>query len=335
MAGGINNPLLASEVANAGGVGSFGFAYSTPQRIDEDMTLTRELTRGSINANFFIFKPIDYLNDDMVKQAISGLKKLPICRNNVSISVPQSPYYPNLNDQLEPIWRHRPDILTFHFGIPSHDIIEKAHSLDIAVGVTATNLQEAKLIEQSNIDFIVAQGIEAGGHRGVFDVDNHDERLGVMELTKKLVAECQIPIVAAGGIMNGNDIRKVLKVGATAAQLGTAFLCCTESSATQSHKDMLLTQKERRTVFTAAFSGRYARGIENEFIRHMEDEVILPFPVQNTLTSSLRQAATLANNGEYQSMWTGESYAEVRQVSARELMLELEAERLSTDNDKV
>jgi len=325
MAGGINNPRLASEVSNAGGVGSFGFAYSTAQKISEDLAATRALTNGPINANFFVFSPVDLPEQAVQQKALEALKNLPI-EGEYSLVIPQAPFYPDLEEQLKPVWEHCPDMLTFHFGVPSPSIMTRAHSLGITVGITATSLKEATAVEQAGADFIVAQGIEAGGHRGIFNPDDADEKLTTSELTKQLVRGCSIPIVAAGAIMDGADIAKALSAGAVAAQLGTAFLCCEESGATPAHKEYLLRHHSRGSVFTTGFSGRPARGINNEFIRLMENQMVLPFPIQNTLTASLRQLGGKTNNGEYQSLWAGQEYARTRQLSAKTLMRALKDE---------
>ena len=327
MAGGINNPRLASEVSHAGGIGSFGFAYSTPQKINEDLAATRALTNGPINANFFVFSPVDLPEQAIQQKAIEALTNLPI-EGEYSLAIPQVPFYPALEEQLKPVWEHCPDLLTFHFGVPSPSIIARARSLGIAVGITATSLKEAKAVEQAGADFIVAQGIEAGGHRGIFNPHETDDKLTTIELTKQLAKGCSIPVVAAGAIMDGADIAKALRSGAVAAQLGTAFLCCEESGATPAHKEYLLKHHSRGSVFTTGFSGRPARGIKNEFIQLMESKIVLPFPIQNTLTASLRQLGSKTNNGEYQSLWAGQDYSRARTLSARSLMLVLKEELL-------
>jgi len=327
MAGGINNPRLASEVSNAGGVGSFGFSYSTSQKISEDLAATRALTNGPINANFFVFSAVNVPEQTIQQKALEALKNLPI-EGEYSLVIPQAPFYPDLEEQLKPVWEHCPDMLTFHFGVPSPSIMTRARSLGIAVGITATSLKEAKSVEMAGADFIVAQGIEAGGHRGIFNPDEADEKLTALELTKQLVRGCSIPVVTAGAIMDGADIANALRSGAAAAQLGTAFLCCEESGASPAHKEYLLKHHRRGSVFTTGFSGRPARGINNEFIRLMEGKIALPFPIQNTLTASLRQLGGKTNNGEYQSLWAGQDYARTRQLSAKKLMLALKEELL-------
>ena len=214
-----------------------------------------------------LISPVDLPSQAIQTQAIEALKNLPV-EGDYSVSTPQAPFYSAIEDQLNPIWAHRPEILTFHFGVPPLSLIEKAHSLGIAVGITATSLKEGKAVEKAGADFIVAQGIEAGGHRGIFDPDGEDEKLSAMELTKQLVKESSIPVVTAGAIMDGVDIANALKAGAVAAQLGTAFLCCDESTASLAHKEFLLKRHSRGSVFTTGFSGRPARGIDNEFIQY-------------------------------------------------------------------
>jgi nitronate monooxygenase len=325
MAGGITTPQLVAAVANHGGVGSFGFAYSTPEKIHADLMAVQTLTSGPINANFFVFSPVRLPSDETQINAMQALRSLGI-DGVQSLSIPAEPFYPELMEQLEPIWKARPAILSFHFGLPPDGVIAKAHALGIAVGISATSLAEALAIESASADFIVAQGIEAGGHRGQFDLQAKDDALSTLELTAQLAKHCRIPIVAAGGIMNGAHIQNALAKGAQAVQLGTAFLCCDESGAPPSYRDYLLHQQDRPTTLTSTFSGRLARGLENTFTRTMQDKTTLPFPIQNTLTGPMRQWAVAQSDAEYQSLWAGTAYAQVRSMSAKDLMQELRNE---------
>jgi nitronate monooxygenase len=325
MAGGITTPQLVAAVANQGGVGSFGFAYSAPEKIHADLVAAQSLTSGPINANFFVFSPVCLPSDQTQTNAMQALRSLGIDGAH-SLTIPAEPFYPNLMEQLEPIWNARPAILSFHFGLPPEGVIEKAHALGIAVGISATSLEEALAIESAHADFIVAQGIEAGGHRGQFDLQAKDEALSTLVLTAQLAKHCHTPIVAAGGIMNGAQIQNALAKGAQAAQLGTAFLCCDESGTPPSYRDYLLRKQDRPTTLTKAFSGRLARGLENTFTRTMQDQVTLPFPIQNTLTGPLRQWASAQNNAEYQSLWAGTAYAQVRSMSTAALVQKLRDE---------
>jgi nitronate monooxygenase len=325
MAGGITTPQLVAAVANQGGVGSFGFAYSAPEKIHADLVAAQSLTSGPINANFFVFSPVCLPGDQIQKNAMQALRSMGVDGVR-SLTIPAEPFYPNLMEQLEPIWNARPAILSFHFGLPPEGVIEKAHALGIAVGISATSLAEAMAIESAQADFIVAQGIEAGGHRGQFDLQANDERLSALELTARLAKHCRIPIIAAGGIMNGAHIQNALANGAQAAQLGTAFLCCDESGTPPSYRHYLLHKQDRPTTLTRAFSGRLARGLENTFTRTMQDETTLPFPIQNTLTGPLRQWAVAQNDAEYQSLWAGTAYAQVRSMTTKDLMQQLRNE---------
>jgi len=323
MAGGVCTPKLVSAVAGAGGIGSFGFAYSTPERIGEDLKATRALTAGPINANFFVFSPVAMPDAPQQDAAVSALKSLPaadVALSTKPLSIPSAPFYMDLRQQLAPVWLHKPDILTFHFGIPDADIIEHAHSLGILVGMTATCVADALAVEAAGADFVVAQGIEAGGHRGVFEINADDEQLSTLALTTQLAKHCSTPIVSAGAMMDGTDIRAALDAGATAAQLGTAFLCCDESGASAAHKHYLLNEGDRGSVITKAFSGRPARGINNTFIERMQNQAILPFPIQNTLTGPIKSWAAKTDNGEYQSLWAGTEYRRVRAMPAADLM---------------
>ena len=185
-------------------------------------------------------------------------------------------------------------------------------------------------IQRSGADFVIAQGSEAGGHRGTFSSTSEDELLPLDDLLCTLRPHISLPIVAAGGIMTSSDVRRVLQLGAEAVQIGTAFLTCHESSASLAHKKYLLSSQgsPRLSVFTRAFSGRIARGVANLFIERARQEkpFILPFPLQNTLTSPLRLKAVETNDGEVQAMWAGAGFHKCRSIAASDLLRELASE---------
>ena len=325
MAGGFNTPELASSVANSGGVGSFGFSFTSAEKIEETLNITKKLTNGYLNANFFVFNPIKLPNKRDQKNAIEALSSLSF-DEEYELEIPRSPFYFTLEDQIEATLKCLPSIVTFHLGVPSGSIIEKIKNFGIKIGITATNLSEALTIEKIGADFIVLQGIEAGGHRGIFDQNASDQGLSLNSLIRKVSGEVRIPFVAAGGIMNGKDIKRLLRLGANAAQLGTAFLCCNEAGTRPVHKDYLLNEQNRKTKLTRAFSGRVARGIINKYILEMEDKTILPFPAQNTLTTQLRIVSAKKNNGEFINLWAGTNFPKIRALSANKLMAELKKE---------
>ena len=323
MAGGITTPVLVSEVSNAGGLGSFGFAYSSPEIIGRDLRLAQSLTQGPINANFFLFQETALPDSKTIQLAIESLREI---APDIDFVIPVSPFYPDLEMQLEPIWQLRPSALSFHFGIPSDLIMQRARALDIAIGITATSLEEALQIERAGANFIIAQGIEAGGHRGIFTNEVTDARLTTFELLPQVVRRCTVPVVAAGGIMDGCDIQKAIDFGASAVQMGTAFLCCAESGASSEYKAALMAERPRPSVFTKGFSGRWARGVENAFTRHMEGKPTLPFTMQNTLTGALRQVAARSHDPEHQSLWAGAAFHKARALKVCELMNALQIE---------
>jgi len=321
MAGGPNTVEMVSTVINSGAVGSYGFAYSNAEKICSDLLAAREIITvgsvGALNANFFIFNKVNKPAPTATETVIKNLRE--VSNYDIDFEEPADPYFPDLSKQLEPVWEIRPDILTFHFGIPDQNIIRKAHSLGIAVGITATSKDEAIQIKQVGADFIVAQGIEAGGHRGVFNPANLDDKLACFELIKSLSA-INLPLVAAGGIMQAKQIREAMALGATAVQMGTAFLTTAESGASKAHKSYLLEKTERSSEITLGFSGRPARGINNRFIEKMVDKPVLPFPLQNSLTAKMRAAALAADDGEFQSLWAGVNFSGCRSETINELL---------------
>lgn len=326
MAGGFNTPALAAAVANAGGVGSFGFAYTSAEGIAQTLDATARLTGGALNANFFVFPKVSPPSAERVDDAIAALGALPLAADALRTDPPRAPYSPDLAAQLEPIWQHRPSLLTFHFGLPEPRILDKAKGLGISVGVTATCLAEAQAIAAAGADFVVAQGWEAGGHRGQFASTEIDTQRSVLALVSSLTQTLGIPVVAAGGLMNGTDIANALTAGATAVQLGTAFLICDEAGTSVAHRLFLQQEKQRETVYTTAFSGRPARALRNVFIDAMADQPRLAFPLQNTLTGPLRRWASQVGDMEYQSVWAGAKVSTIRSMPAATLVQTLLSE---------
>ena len=325
MAGGVTTASLVGAVSEAGGIGSFGFAYSPATEIKKQLQNVREITKNPINANFFVFPKINKNENIEFQKAVRSLKDLPI-NFDIENDPIKPPYNPSLEAQLEPIWKEKPEVLTFHFGVPDGQIITQAKSLGITVGVTVTNIRNAELAFRAGIDFFIAQGSEAGGHLGYFQDADFETKMTSLKLLGLLKQKFSVPIISAGGIMDGCDIRKHLKSGAAGVQMGTAFLCCHEAGTSTTYKNYILEKKKRPTEFTKGFSGRWARSIQNEFTIHMKGKHILPFPIQNTLTSKLRTVANANKNGEYLSLWAGKEFARARALSVSDLLHELSLE---------
>ncbi len=337
MAGGPTTPQLVAAVASAGGLGSFGLAYSTPEQIHTQCEAFKDLCQGQTpawNANFFVFPTFEDPSDADLASALGALESL-AKRATVDLSSDagalesrraQLKRPPDLAQQLEAVLQYKPALVSMHLGIPSDEIIAMVRSAGCALAFSATSLEEGLKVEEAGADFIVAQGFEAGGHRGVFDPSGLDAELGIKDLVVQLSSECQLPVIASGGIMNGADIVAIRRAGADAVQMGSAFLTVDESGVCQTYREAIATMMERETRMTRGFSGRSARGISNLFIESTKGAPVLPFPVQNFLTASLRKAAGAACDYELMSLWAGTNYRQARNCSAASLIQELQRE---------
>jgi nitronate monooxygenase len=231
--------------------------------------------------------------------------------------------------KLAVLLAERPPVVSFHFGLPGRDRIEAFRAAGIVLLATATNLQEGKAIAAAGIDAVVAQGYEAGGHRGVFDPDGADERLGTVALSRLLASKLDVPVIAAGGIMDGAGIAASLALGAAAAQLGTAFIACPESSADAGYRAALLGPAAEHTVMTATVSGRPARCLANRLTALGEGvgrEAIPDYPIAYDAAKALHAAAKAAGEFGYGAQWAGQGAPLARAVPAAELVARLRAE---------
>jgi nitronate monooxygenase len=229
-------------------------------------------------------------------------------------------------EQLEAVIEAAPPVLSFTFGMPERSDIARMAERGIRVIGTATTVAEARMLADAGCDAVVAQGFEAGGHRGTFAGPIEEAMIGTMALVPQVADGVDVPVIASGGIMDGRGIIAALALGASAVQMGTAFLVCDEASVPASYRAALRDTPGEGTTITKAFSGRQARGIRNAFIQAwsgQEDE-ILPFPLQNAATRPLRNAAGAADNPRFLSMWAGQGAALAREpLPAAELMRQL------------
>lgn len=320
MAGGITTPELVAAVSNTGGLGSLGAGYMSPPAIREAIKTIRRLTTRNFAVNLFI--PEQHHADlqqkeNMVKQVNQICAEL-----NITVTAPEFPYSPAFDAQLEVILDEHVPIFSFTFGIPESQWIKKLKSNKTIIMGTATTLPEAKQLETSGVDIIVAQSSEAGGHRGTFIGDPFNSLIGTASLIPQLVNNIHVPVVAAGGIMDAKTILAALMLGADGVQMGTAFLTCTEAATNPEYKKILLNKKYDNTVLTKVFSGKLARGIKNKFIEEMQDYVdkCLDYPIQNALTKSMRLAAAQQNNIDFMSLWAGQAAHLCQSISAVDLV---------------
>lgn len=330
MAGGITTPALVAAVSNAGALGSFGFAYTQPEAMHREVEAVRALTRAPINLNFFVNAQPAALAPESQRAAIDAIAGYYQALGLPAPAPVRAPYAPDLDAQLAMAEDIRPAVLTFHLNDLPADRLRRLRALGIKTGGSATCVSEARHLEALGVDFIVAQGGEAGGHRGTFQREPSAAMTGTLALTRLIVRAVKIPVVAAGGIMDGAGIAAVLALGAQGAQLGTAFIPCTESGAPPIHKQSLLAAREDTTTITEKFTGRPARGLANRYIRDMNttDAPQLAFPAQGVLSGPLRAASAKAGNPDYLAMWAGQAAPLARAMSAAQLVITLEHETL-------
>ena len=310
MAGGPTTPELVAAVSNAGGLGSLGAAYLGPDVLRETIQAVRRLTERPFGVNLFL--PESPL---VAAEQIAHAQAL-LDGYRAELDLPPSPqvtsYAEPFDAQLAVVLDERVPVVSFTFGVPAPEHITALRDAGLRIVGTATTVAEGRALQDAGMDAIIGQGSEAGGHRGTFTSDEAHMRralIGVMALIPQLVDAVRMPVIAAGGIMDGRGVVAALALGAAGAQMGTAFLACPESGAHPQHKAALRAGSDESTVITRAFSGRPARGLANRFAEEMQaHEAELPaFPVQAALTRDIRQAAARQDRPEYLAMWAGQA----------------------------
>jgi nitronate monooxygenase len=225
-----------------------------------------------------------------------------------------------LREAFPVLLEERVPVFSFTFGIPPREMLDACRKSGILSMGTATTVSEARALEEAGVDFICAQGAEAGGHRGTFDRDAEPALIGTLALVPQVADAVRAPVIAAGGVMDGRGLAAALALGASAVSLGTAFLLCPEAGTSGPYRAALREARDDSTVITRAFSGRAARGLGNRFTRQMSGEPLAPYPVQNALTREIRAAAAKAGDSGLLSLWAGQGAPLLREEPARELV---------------
>ena len=319
MAGGACTPELVAAVSNAGGLGALPGSLLAPPAIEEQVSRIRMLTSRPFMLNFFVQRtPVP--SEEEVRQGAELLR--PAWESLGWSELPQpGKWCEDFAAQLDTAIRLRPAAVSFTFGILEAEQVERLHAAGILVIGTVTTVEEALAWQAIGADAVVASGIEAGGHRATFIGRQEEATLPAQELWPAVVAAVRIPVIVAGGIMDGADIRRALALGVQAVQMGTAFLVTDESGIHPAYKQRLI-EGSGSTRLTRSFSGRYARGIENRFMREMAavESRVPPYPVQNALTGSIRAEAAKRGDTEYMSLWAGTGFARARPMPAGRLV---------------
>ncbi|MEC7761270.1 MAG: nitronate monooxygenase [Pseudomonadota bacterium] len=328
---GVSTPRLAAAVSNAGGLGAIGVGAADAEGARRMIEETREATDGPFNVNVFAHEtPRECPEDE--KAWLNAMRPL-FAQFDAQPPTRLNTIYQSFNDStdiLAILLEQRPAVVSCHFGLPKQAAIAALKDAGITLLATATNLDEARSAKNAGIDGIVAQGIEAGGHRGVFDCDAYDPQLGTFALIRLLVAELKLPVIAAGGIMDGAGIAAAMNLGAVGAQLGTAFIDCPESSASESHRRALHGASGYRTRLTSAISGRPARALENLFTQAADGSLsgaAPAYPIAYDAGKALDAAAKAKGEFGYGAHWAGQGAPLARSLPAAQLVAELERER--------
>jgi nitronate monooxygenase len=327
---GVSTPEMAAAVSNAGGLGSIGVGGVDAETTRRMIAAVRSKSDRPFNVNVFCHRPA---SANPAKEAAWLAQLAPeFAQYGVEPPTRLTEIYPSfLTDdaKLAVLLAERPAVVSFHFGLPARERIEALRAAGIVLLATATNVGEARTIAAAGIDAVVAQGYEAGGHRGIFEPDGPDGRLSSMTLIRLLVKQLDIPVIAAGGIMDGAGIAAALTLGAVATQLGTAFITCPESSADTAYRSAFLDSRAEHTVMTSAISGRPARCLPNRFTaltEGVEHEAIPDYPIAYDAGKALHAAAKAAGEFGYGAQWAGQGAPIARSLPAAELVAQLRIE---------
>ncbi len=331
---GISTPAMAAAVASAGALGSIGVGATDAAGARKMIAAFREQSKRSLNVNVFCHAPakadearqarwIERLRPEFAQQSATPPAKLTEIYRSFLVD----------DDMLAAFVAERPKVVSFHFGIPSTDRVRALRDAGIVVLGSATSLAEARRLVDGGAQAVVAQGYEAGGHRGMFDPDAADDRLGTFALTRILARELPVPVIAAGGIMDGAGISAALRLGAAAAQLGTAFVLCPESAADEGYRRAMTSDAAHHTVMTRAISGRPARCLANRFTgwaatNAVSDAEIPDYPIAYDLGKALHAAGKAAAGKDFGfgAQWAGQGAPLARSLPAAEMVAKLVAE---------
>ncbi|MGW3203518.1 nitronate monooxygenase [Streptomyces sp. NPDC001135] len=327
MAGGVSVPQLVAAVSEAGGLGFLAAGYKTADGMYQEIKQLRGLTSRPFGVNVFMPQP-DHAESGAVEVYAHQLAG-EAAWYETELGDPDSGRDDGYDAKLAVLLDNPVPVVSFHFGVPGREVLDKLRRAGTLTLVTATTAEEARAVEQAGADAVIAQGVEAGGHQGTHRdlAENDGSGIGLLSLVAQIREAVRIPIVAAGGIMRGGQIAAVLAAGASAAQLGTAFLATPESGASALHKQALTNPLFARTALTRAFSGRPARGLVNRFLREHGPYAPAAYPELHHLTAPLRKAAAKAGDAQGMALWAGQGHRMARELPAGRLV-EVLAEEL-------
>lgn len=322
---GVQASALALAVSNAGALGSLPCAMLSHDALRVELAALRAGTARPFNVNFFCHAPAE---PDAAREAAWRAALAPYYAEHGidAAAIPPGPgRAPFTREAAQALAEIRPAVVSFHFGLPEDALLAMVRAIGAKILASATTVDEARWLEARGVDAIIAQGVEAGGHRGMFLSDDLTTQGGTLALVPQVVRAVRTPVIAAGGIADARGVAAVLALGAAGAQIGTAYLLCPEATTGTLHRAALTSESARHTALTNLFTGRPARGIVNRLMRELGPMSALPpaFPLATGAIAPLRAAAEKRGSGDFSPLWSGQNASGCRAVGAAALTREL------------
>ena len=323
---GVQLSALAVAVSNAGALGSLPCAMLAPEAIRKELAAIKSQTRKPYNVNFFCHVPPspDAGREKAWRAALAPFyKEYGIDADAIPVGPGRNPFNSEAADVLD---EFKPPVVSFHFGLPSDALLARVKAMGAKILCSATTVDEARWLEARGVDAVIAQGFEAGGHRGMFLSDDLTTQVGTFALVRQVVREVKVPVIAAGGIADAKGVAAALALGAAGVQIGTAYLLCPEVTTSAIHRAALKSEAARHTALTNLFTGRPARGIVNRLMRERGPMGPAPaFPLAGSAIAPLRAKAEGAGSGDFSPLWSGQNPGGCREIPAAELTRQLAA----------
>ena len=322
---GAQGSALAIAACDAGALGALPCAMLGPEAMRKELRAIRAHTAKPINVNFFCHvQPVPDAQREAAWRALLAPYFVEYGIDPATIA-PGAARRPFSEEAAEVLDEFRPEVVSFHFGLPPEALLARVRSMGARILSSATTVEEARWLEASGVDAVIAQGLEAGGHRGHFLSDDLDRQLGTFALLPQLVDSLRVPVIAAGGIVDSRGVAAAMALGASGVQVGTAYLLCPECGTSPVHRAALHSDEARATALTNLFSGRPARGIINRLMRELGPmHAAAPeFPLASAAVAPLRAKAEGAGRGDFSALWAGQNASGCREVPAAEVTREL------------
>jgi nitronate monooxygenase len=325
---GVQGSALAVAVSNAGGLGSLPCAMLGLDALRAELLAIKSQTSKPFNVNFFCHTPpVPNAERQAAWQAALApyYEEFGIDAASIPAGPGRAPFSAEAADLLEEI---RPPVVSFHFGLPSAELLARVQAFNARVLCSATTIAEARWLEAQGVDAIIAQGLEAGGHRGSFLSDDMSTQVGTFALLPQIVREVKVPVIAAGGIADAKGVAAAMALGAAGVQVGTAYLLCPEANTSAVHRAALKSEAVRHTALTNLFSGRPARAIVNRVMRELGpmSTATPAFPLAGSAIAPLRASAEAQGSGGFSPLWSGQNASGCAELPAAELTRALAAE---------